>query len=88
MSIKVDVVFSGDQADGVSDNEALRRTVERLTASTSVTWRDTGVRTGGGWPEVEFEGSPSEIELVAWRYAHGPSDDVNHILTELLRSTG
>jgi hypothetical protein len=48
--------------------ESLRDALRYLTTGTGVATRDTGVRTAGGWPEVEFAGTRTELELVLRRY--------------------
>lgn len=66
--VLLDVVLHGD--------EKLATVAEQLTRELDVTWQDTGGRSGGGWPEVEFGGSHEDLETLVRRY-HDP-DDTNH----------
>jgi len=43
-------------------DEELATVAQRLTHDLDVTWLDTGRRSGGGWPEVEFTGPREDLE--------------------------
>lgn len=59
-----------------NQNETLRSALRELTYGTGVATRDTGVRVGGGWPEIEFTGRYAELVVVVRRYdGDGPNVD-------------
>jgi len=61
--------------------EGLDVALADLVKGTNVAAAPTGVRAGGGWPEVKFTGSRADLTVVAARYAGGEPDDLDDLLS-------
>lgn len=82
-SLKVNV-WHGDSEDAVRD-AVTDLLPERMTPGLS--WSETGVRSSGGWPEIEFHGAAVDLIMIAHAYAGGAVEqDGGTSLLEVLQS--
>lgn len=59
-TLRIDVLFT--------DEEGVEQACAELAEGLDVQWRETGVNTAGGSPEIEFSGDHATLVTLANRY--------------------